>query len=166
MPEGEGPHPAIIMGHGSGSATRNSNSSLIEVFLRTGYAVFSWDKPGSGESTGRFSDELTQHAEILVRGIRVLAEHPSIDPDRIGLWGISQAGWAMPLAIEQSEIVASMIVVGGGGEDSIEEMAYQVGQKVACDGGSATGCLNETWGTRVAPEFLETMEMWLQHLSE
>jgi hypothetical protein len=29
---------------------------LIEIFLRTGYAVFSWDKPGSGESTGKFSD--------------------------------------------------------------------------------------------------------------
>jgi pimeloyl-ACP methyl ester carboxylesterase len=43
----------------------------------------------------------------------------------------------MPLAIEQSENVSFMIVVGGSGEDSIEQMAYQVGQKVACSGGSA-----------------------------
>ncbi len=140
MPEGEGPHPAIIMVHGSGSATRNGSvpfPPLIEIFLRNGYAVFSWDKPGSGESTGEFSDELTQRAEILVDGVEVLTEYPSIDPDRIGLWGISQAGWVMPLAIEGSENVTFMIVVGGGGEDSIEQMAYQIGQKVACDGGSA-----------------------------
>jgi pimeloyl-ACP methyl ester carboxylesterase len=136
--EGEN-HPAIIMLHGSGGATRNGRVPfipLIEIFLRNGYAVFSWDKPGSGESTGDFSDELTQRAEILVDGIKVLTEHPSIDPDRIGLWGISQAGWVMPLAIEQSEDVAFMIVVSGGAEDSIEQMAYQVGQQVVCKGGS------------------------------
>ncbi|KPJ88330.1 MAG: hypothetical protein AMJ53_17010 [Gammaproteobacteria bacterium SG8_11] len=139
IPEGEGPHPAIIMVHGSGSATRNGAvpfSPLIEIFLRNGYAVFSWDKPGSGESTGQFNNELTQRAEILVKGIEVLTEHQSIDPDHIGLWGISQAGWVMPLAIEQSENVAFMIVVSGGAEDSIEQMAYQHGQRVACAGES------------------------------
>ena len=139
IPVGDGPHPAIIMVHGSGGATRNGAvpyNPLIEIFLRNGYAVFSWDKPGSGESTGRFSDELTQRADILVDGVEVLMEHPSIDPDRIGLWGLSQAGWVMPLAIEQSENITFMIVVGGGAEDSIEQMAYQVGQQVICEGGS------------------------------
>jgi pimeloyl-ACP methyl ester carboxylesterase len=29
-----------------------------------------------------------------------------------------------------------------------------------------TGCLNEQWGTSYAPEYLETLEAWLQHLSE
>jgi pimeloyl-ACP methyl ester carboxylesterase len=137
--EGEN-HPAIIMVHGSGGASRNGAvpfSPLIEIFLRNGYAVFSWDKPGSGESTGEFSDELTQRAEILVDGIEVLVDHPFIDPDRIGLWGISQAGWVMPLALEQTEYVAFMIVVSGGAEDSIEQMAYQIGQQVACGGGTA-----------------------------
>jgi len=41
------------------------------------------------------------------------------------------------LAIEQSGNVAFMIVVGGGAEDSIEQMAYQIGQWVVCNGGSA-----------------------------
>lgn len=139
IPEGESPHPAIIMVHGSGGATRNGSvpfSPLIEIFLRNGYAVFSWDKPGSGESSGDFSNELTQRANILVDGIGVLTEHPAIDPQRIGLWGISQAGWVMPLAIDQSEEIAFMIVVSGGAEDSIEQMAYQVGQNVICTGGS------------------------------
>ena len=27
-----------------------------------------------------------------------------------------------------------------------------------------TGCLNETWGMSYSPEYLETMEAWLQHL--
>ncbi|MGD9147092.1 MAG: prolyl oligopeptidase family serine peptidase, partial [Anaerolineae bacterium] len=116
MPVGKGPHPAIIMVHGDGAATRDGHSHLLEVFLRNGYAVFSWDKPGSGESTGEFNrkgewDVLTRRAEILVDGINLLVEHPQIDADRIGLWGISQAGWVMPKAIELSDHVAFMIVV-------------------------------------------------------
>jgi hypothetical protein len=170
MPVGEGPHPAIIMVHGSGGATRNGRvpfSPLIEIFLRNGHAVFSWDKPGSGESTGEFSDELTQRADILVKGVEVLTEHPSIDPDRIGLWGISQAGWVMPLAIEQSEDIAFMIVVSGGAEDSIEQMAYQIGQQVACGGGSAeqVALVEQYWSQRAKAatyeEYREAVEILL-----
>ena len=56
----------------------------------------------------------------------------------------------MPLAIEASENVAFMIVVGGGAEDSIEQMAYQVGQKVACSGGSAeqVAIADQNWSKR------------------
>ena len=139
-PLGEGPHPAIIMVHGDGPIVRGGDPATycpaMEIFLRNGYAVFSWDKPGSGESTGRFKDLHEERAEILADGIQVLAEHPSIDPTRIGLWGISQAGWIMPQVLDQTEDVAFMIVVSGGGEDGIEQMAFQIGQKVLCGGGS------------------------------
>jgi pimeloyl-ACP methyl ester carboxylesterase len=134
-------HPAIIMVHGSGAATRDGAvpfRPMIEIFVRNGYAVFSWDKPGSGASTGELDGEyvLTQRAAILADGIKVLAEHPAIDPNRIGLWGISQAGWVMPLALDLVDDVAFMIVVSGGAEDGIEQMAYQIGQQVLSAGGS------------------------------
>jgi len=29
-----------------------------------------------------------------------------------------------------------------------------------------TGCLNETWGTSYAPKYLQTLEAWLQQLSQ
>jgi pimeloyl-ACP methyl ester carboxylesterase len=145
MPEGEGPFPAIIMVHGDGPVTREGYPAtfppVIEIFLRNGYAVFSWDKPGSGESKGKFNrkgewDVLSRRAEILIDGIETLIEHPNIDPDQIGLWGISQAGWVMPMALDSTEDVAFMIVVSGGGEASPEQMAYFLSQKFACGGGS------------------------------
>jgi hypothetical protein len=102
--------------------------------VQDGYAVFSWDKPGSGKSTGHLNNALTQRAEILAAGIAVLAEHPNIDPGRIGLWGISQAGWVMPLALELRDDAAFMIVVSGGAENSIEQGAYMVSQQVRADG--------------------------------
>jgi pimeloyl-ACP methyl ester carboxylesterase len=141
FPAGDEPYPAIIMVHGDGPATRHGAVNFgptIEIFQRNGYAVFSWDKPGSGESTGEFGEGhgLEQRAAILADGINVLVEHPTIDSTRIGLWGISQAGWVMPLALELTDDVAFMIVVSGGAEDSIEQMVYQFGQRVLSAGGS------------------------------
>jgi pimeloyl-ACP methyl ester carboxylesterase len=135
-------HPAVIMVHGSGEATRHGAvwfDPLIEIFLRNGYAVLSWDKPGSGESKGQLSGEymITERAQILADAIMVLKENPSIDDAGIGLWGISQAGWVMPKAMEMNAGIAFMVVVSGGGEDGIDQGAYQVGQRVACNGGSA-----------------------------
>jgi pimeloyl-ACP methyl ester carboxylesterase len=130
------------MVHGSGSASRNGAVPfvpLIEIFLRNGYAVLSWDKPGSGESKGEFDNEykLTERANIIADAVKVLRDNPSIDNSSIGLWGISAAGWVMPLALNKIDDIAFMIIVSGGGEESIEQYAYQVAQMVACGGGSA-----------------------------
>ena len=72
----------------------------------------------------------------MADGITAIAEHPSIDATKIGLWGISQAGWVMPKAMEVTDDVAFMVVVGGGAEDGIEQTAYQVGQQVICNDGT------------------------------
>ena len=183
-------HPAIIMVHGSGSATRDGAvpfTPLLEIFLRNGYAVFSWDKPGSGTSTGAFDEgyKLTERAAILADGIEVLAEHPAIDSTRFGLWGISQAGWVMPLVLDLTDKVAFMIVVSGGGEDSIDPIqgaeAYEAALEKAGNQdyqievipgvahvlmSAKTGCLSEVGKRAYAPEYLATLEVWLQHLSQ
>ena len=77
--------------------------------------------------------------DILLAGRKVggILTEAAFDASRIGLWGISQAGWVMPKALDQSGNVAFTIVVSGGGEASPEQMAYQIGQQVACGGGSA-----------------------------
>ncbi len=139
FPAEVGPLPAVIVVHGDGPQTRASTPGthiIRDKFGAAGFAVLSWDKPGSGESTGVFEQgqTLRQRAAILTDGVEYLAEHPRIDADRIGLWGLSQAGWVMPLALERTDGVAFMIVVSGGGEDSIEQLGYQLGQDVVCDG--------------------------------
>lgn len=139
MPDDAGPHPAVIIVHGDGPQTRTSTpgiTHILRIFGDAGYAVFVWDKPGSGASTGEFEQgqTLRQRAETLVKAVEVLKKHPDIDGARIGFWGISQAGWVMPLALEMTNDVAFMFVVSGGGEDSIEQLAYQLGQNTVCSG--------------------------------
>lgn len=141
VPGGSGPHPAVVLVHGSGMQTRYSTptSGLVQrMFLDSGYSVLVWDKPGSGESTGNFDPEhtLTQRAQILADAIGWLGRQDSIDATRIGVWGLSQAGWVMPLAMTMTEHITFMIVVSGGAEDSIEQMAFQWTQQAACRGAS------------------------------
>ncbi len=141
VPGGPGPHPAVVLVHGSGSQTRFSTptSGLIQrKFLDADYAVLAWDKPGSGESTGDFDPErtLTQRAQILADAIGWLGRQDSIDATRIGVWGLSQAGWVMPLAMTMTDDITFVIVVSGGAEDSIEQMVFQWTEQAACRGAS------------------------------
>ena len=100
----------------------------MERMLRAGYAVFSWDKPGYGESTGQLRDTRVYHqrAQIVLDAIEVMKARPDIDPQRIGLWGISQAGYVMPLVLSQSEDVAFMICVSCAGMSGHDQMAFQI----------------------------------------
>lgn len=155
LPDGPGPHPAVIIVHGDGPQTRTSTpgtSTVRDIFGEEGYAVFVWDKPGSGDSTGEFEQgqTLRQRAAILAAGVELLKAHPEIDKDRIGLWGISQAGWVMPLTLESTDDVAFMVVVSGGGEDSIDQLSYQLGRNVICNG------LSEEQGRLVEEHFPPT----------
>jgi pimeloyl-ACP methyl ester carboxylesterase len=140
LPVTEGKHPAIIMVHGDGGIDRYGSSTyrpIMKRFLRAGYAVFSWDKPGTGESSGEFVDGawiITNRASILVDAVEFLKRHPAIDPQRIGVWGISQGGIVMPMALTMSDGIAFMIVISGPGVDSIDQTAYLIGRQTLCQG--------------------------------
>lgn len=76
-PAGTGPFPVVLFVHGSGDANRvlfGAYLPLMERMLRAGYAVFSWDKPGSGESTGQLREPYLRHqrAQIVLDAIEVV----------------------------------------------------------------------------------------------
>jgi hypothetical protein len=65
-----GPHPAIVMLHGSGPSTRESLQPFADVFARNGIAVLLHDKRGTGASTGNWThatfDDLASDAIAAV----------------------------------------------------------------------------------------------------
>jgi len=139
-PSGTGPFPVILFVHGSGLEDRTSFGMylpIMERMLDAGYAVFSWDKPGAGESTGQVDNTprvLQKSAQIVLDAIEVMKSHSDIDPRRIGLWGISQGGWVMPLVLSQSEDVAFMICVSCGGMSSHDQGLYLNTMQSICAG--------------------------------
>jgi pimeloyl-ACP methyl ester carboxylesterase len=111
---------------------------------------------------------VTQRAAILADGIKALGELPAIDSTRIGLWGISQAGWVMPMALELSDDITFMIVLSGGAEDGFEQGAYLMGKKVIRDGATLEqGALVEQYGPQAYKatsyaEYREAMEILIE----
>lgn len=56
-----------------------------------------------------------------------LRKTEGIDPNRIGFWGVSQAGWVAPLAASKSKTIAFMILISGGGATprESEQFSYE-----------------------------------------
>jgi dipeptidyl aminopeptidase/acylaminoacyl peptidase len=139
LPDGTAPFPVVLFVHGSGPADRTEFGMylpIMERMLDAGYAVFSWDKPGTGESTGKINEGrvIHQRAQIILDAIEVMKKHLDIDPGRIGLWGISQGGYVMPLALSQTKDIAFMICVSCAGVAGDDQLAYQVISQMICDG--------------------------------
>ncbi len=137
LPAGKGPFPVVLFVHGSGLNDRTASGAYLPIMKRmqqAGYATFSWDKPGYGESTGYFTQEILKHqrAKILLDGIEVMKARPDIDPGQIGLWGVSQAGYVMPLIFSESEDIAFLICESCAGMSGVDQMAFQVTALALC----------------------------------
>ncbi len=139
LPEGEGPHPVILFVHGDGPNSRISGGTYIPIMermVRAGYATFAWDKPGTGKSTGQIdrSRLFEQRSQIVLDAVAMIKQRPEIDAKRIGLWGISQAGYIMPIVISKSRDVAFMIVISCPGVAGVDQGAYLVAAQGVCQG--------------------------------
>ena len=116
LPETPGRHPAVVYAHGSGPGTRNQVSLLAHFFLHRGIAVLGYDKRGVGRSSGDWRlIDFPELASDALAAVKFLRGRPDIDPNRIGLYGISQGGWVVSLAASRSPDVAFFISHSGPG---------------------------------------------------
>jgi pimeloyl-ACP methyl ester carboxylesterase len=164
IPKGEGKYPLVIMVHGSGPARRTYFYTLKKIMLCAGYATMMWDKPGSGQSTGEFSQRYlkAERAKILLDAIRHVKSHPSIDSDRIGVWGISQAGIVIPMALPTTDDISFMIMVGCMGENGIQQSAYQIRRQLQFAGISEEEAI-EAENHYIQIFYAKTFEEYIQH---
>lgn len=125
LPTVRTPSPAIVFLHGSGPHPRAGFRSYAEEFAKLGVASLFFDKRGSGDSGGSWvMASLDDLAGDALAAVDYLQGEPGIDADRIGFWGVSQAGWVAPLAASRSEDVAFMIVISGGGASPRESEMF------------------------------------------
>jgi pimeloyl-ACP methyl ester carboxylesterase len=115
LPAGPGPHPAIVLSHGSGPQ-RRWRGIFEQLFVRRGVAVLSYDKRGVAQSTGDWrTSSFVDLADDAVAGAVFLKTLADIDSRRIGFFGLSQGGWIAPLAASRFKEAAFVVAVAGGG---------------------------------------------------
>lgn len=120
-PAGHGPFPAVLLLNGSGPGTRQNLNKFSSQLNAEGFATLVYDKRGSGQSTGSwttasFDDNVNDAKAAIAR----LAEDSRIDSRRIGIWGVSQAGWFIPAIANQTPTLAFAIVLTGGGSTPLD----------------------------------------------
>lgn len=118
---GKGPHPAIVLIHGSNDEDRDHLDPWVGFFVSRGLAVLSYDKRGVRDSTGDWKragfEELAGDA---LAGVELLKRRKTIDAKRIGLFGISQGGWIAPLVASRDRGIAFIILHAGSGLEVAE----------------------------------------------
>ena len=125
----------IIPGYGETDvAGRTSYYDLRSRFTQLGISTLIWDKPGCGESKGTFDADqpVESSAREVLDAIQHARESKLPGSQKVGLWGISRAGWIAPLAIRQDPKIAFWISVSG--TDDKENFPYLLESNLRIDG--------------------------------
>lgn len=128
LPPGQSRHPAIVVLHGSGPATRDFvlYRNAAGLFVKNGFAVLVFDKRGTGASGGAFVEapDLRASAADASAAVAFMASQPEVDASRLGVWGISQGGWVAQILGAECPHVKFVIDVSGSGVSPLEQNVY------------------------------------------
>ena len=117
LPEASRPAPVVVGVHGAEGGTRDFHlfRHLEATLPPGGIGTLLFDRRGEGESSGNGrSASYEQLADDVRAWLRLLADDDRVDPERLGLWGISQGGWIAPLAAAGSD-AAFLVAVSAAG---------------------------------------------------
>lgn len=121
-PAGPGPFPALVLVHGSNAQSRDAFGPWVRFFVGHGFAVLAYDKRGTGRSTGDWKQaDFHLLAEDAKAAVRAVAARPDVMRSRIGMWGISQAGWILPLVAAAMPDTVAFVVVHAGSGTTVRE---------------------------------------------
>jgi pimeloyl-ACP methyl ester carboxylesterase len=138
-PEHPEPYPVIIFVHWSGPTNYDCSGFYLPIWKRftaQGYACISWDKPGTGKTKGEYDNVhlFQERVKVIREAIRFLKKRSDIDTKRIGLFGMSQAGWIMPMVTANSNDVSFIIAASCAGESGVKQGAFQIRRHLQLEG--------------------------------
>jgi pimeloyl-ACP methyl ester carboxylesterase len=149
LPEGDGPHPAVVLISGSGAQNRDEDVFGFKVFrpiadhlTQKGIAVLRYDDRGiGGSSTGTADDTSETFAGDVASAVEYLKTRPDIDPEQIGLLGHSEGGLIAPLVAVQNPDVAFLVLMAPPGIRGRELLIEQA--RLVTQSGGATDAVAE-----------------------
>jgi dienelactone hydrolase len=128
VPEGDGPFPAAVVIHGSGTSRRDNGwyLTLTKHLQDNGIVVLLPDKRGSNKSEG---DWRTSSFEDLATDTLAAIEHlraqQSVPLSGFGVIGMSQGGWIAPIVASQEDGLAFLVSMVGSVVTPREQLLYE-----------------------------------------
>lgn len=128
---------SVVLVHGSGPETRSGGTTTVafrDHLLSRGYAVLSWDKPGTGKSTGDWRHQtFNDRALEVAAAVNFLKSQPFARSRQVGLLGWSQAGWVMPIVTQLVGSVSFVVSISGPAVPPMEQERYRVESQLRAD---------------------------------
>ncbi len=112
MPRVEGAVPVAVLGHGSERDSAVLFNRLQYLLPANGIGVFVFDKRGTGQSEGTYSQNFHWLADDMAAALTTARKTAGALAREVGFQGGSQAGWILPLAA--SKVKTDFVVVGFG----------------------------------------------------
>jgi uncharacterized protein len=139
LPAGGAPRAVLLFVHGYGRTdvvAQGWYHDLRSRFTDLGLATVVWDKPGCGKSEGTFDigQPVESSAREVAAAVRQIRQKTLPGVTKIGLWGISRAGWIAPLVMAQDPGVRFWISVSG--TDDKENFPYFIESNFRIEGRS------------------------------
>lgn len=157
----------LIPGYGKTNFVEgNWYSSLRTELVSYGLTVVVWDKMGCGNSDGEFdiNQPVENSADEAIAAIRKIKKMKIPGSEKIGFWGVSRAGWIVPLINQQFPIdfwisvsgtddkenfgylLKSNLTIVGKPENEVEKLykAWMQGHKIESLQGSYEDLVNAT----------------------
>lgn len=135
-----GPLPGLVLVHGSGNSLRRSVLPEAIAFARQGIAVLAYDKRPLDQP------DYSLLADDVVAAVAVLRGRPGVNPAAVGLWGISEGGWVMPIAAGRSRDIAFLVLASAPALPPIRVQNWNMRNKLAAAG--VSGALTDTLSDR------------------
>ena len=140
LPRAAGPHPAVVLVHGSGPNNRDEVVGSCQPFhdlawglASRGIVVLRYDKRTLVHPRACAVDEWTPDNEVIedaLAAVELLRSRPEVDPKRVFILGHSLGAWATPLIAARDPKLAGGIMLAGSARsvlDLIEDqLDYQV----------------------------------------
>ncbi|MBD0671803.1 hypothetical protein BU198_14115 [Streptomyces sp. CBMA156] len=114
--------PGLVMLPGAGPGPLAELRAAAETYARHGVTTLVFDKRTDGYSMTR--RDYGQPADDALAAVRLLRSRPETDPDRVGLWGLSEGAWVASLAASRSAEAAYLVTVGAVGLTPARQQAW------------------------------------------
>lgn len=110
LPEGEGPAPVVVMGHGLGAIREMRLDVYAERFVAEGYACLVFDYRHFGASGGdpRQLLSVRRQLEDWKSAVAFARSLPEVDPDRVVIWGSSFGGGHVIATAAEVQVAAAI----------------------------------------------------------
>ena len=123
-----GRHPAMVFVQGSGSGEASEFEEQAEWLARAGIVTLAYNKRTVGYSFRERDFSLL--AEDARRMIQVLRQRPDVDPDRVGLWGVSEGSWVVPIAAAQDPDIRFVVLVSAPNVSPLRQVAWALNEQL------------------------------------